>query len=256
MGFNLFKPIQNIAKGVGRIFSGGRDASQQAIPYLNQIPQYGREAYNPFIQQGAQAGEMLNPIYQRMAQDPNAYINEIMGQYQQSPGFDLQRREMLKEALGAATAGGYAGSQEDQRSRAAMIQELLGGDMQSYLQNRLNLQGVGLQGLENKVGRGFQGAGSMADYLGTADLNKANLKFQGIQQKDINQNAMFQSILKAAAAAFGASQGMPGMGGGDNVTPGKPQGSSTSQFKPLRSIEHRPVSGAGPYMGASPYRRQ
>jgi len=207
MGF--FKKIGN-SLGLGMFRSSGPNPADSAMPYLNQIPQFGREGYQPFIDQGQQAQQQLNPLYERMSQDPSAYINALMQNYSPSEGYRFKEQQMLRGAQNSAAQGGFAGTQNDQMAQADMIRGLLGGDMQQYLQNVMGAQGQGMQGLENQVGRGYESAGNLAGYLGNALGAQGGLAFQGQQQRNQNRadkrNAIFNLLGSLAGAGTGIYQ--------------------------------------------------
>ncbi len=181
-----------------------QNPAQQAMPYLEQLQGIGQQAYDPYIQQGQQAQQQVNPLYESMSQDPSQFVNALMQNYSPSEGYKFKEREMNKAAQNSAASGGFAGTENDQMARADMIRGLLGGDMQQFLQNILGVQASGLQGQENRVGRGYESSGNRADYLGNALGAQAGAAFQGQAQKDENslskRNA-FMSLLGSLAGA-------------------------------------------------------
>jgi hypothetical protein len=203
-------------QGIGTFLSGGKNPANDAMKYLNQIPQIGRSSYQPYIDQGRRAGGIAEGQYSKMGQDPTAFINQLMAGYEPSKGYQYKQGQMLKGMGNSAAAGGFAGTQNDQNAQAETIQGMLGGDMQQWLANLLGVQGTGLQGLSGMNQMGYDASGSLADYLGSNLSQQGSLAFQGRQQKNANQQALFNSLLQAGASAAGAAAGMPsgGMGGG------------------------------------------
>lgn len=204
MGF--FKKMGNALTG-GLFRSSGTNPANAAMPYMNQIPGIGRQYYEPFINEGQQAGQQLNPLYERMSQDPSQYINALMQNYSPSEGYQFKEQQMLRGAQNSAAAGGFAGTQNDQMGQADMIRGLLGGDMQQYLQNVLGVQGTGMQGMENRVGRGYESAGNLAGYLGNALGAQGGLAYQGEaqrnQQRADKRNSIFNLLGNLAGAGAG-----------------------------------------------------
>jgi hypothetical protein len=184
-----------------------QNPAEAAMPYLNQIPEFGRQGYQPFIDQGQQAQQQLNPLYERMSQDPTAYINALMQNYSPSEGYRFKEQQMLRGAQNSAASGGFAGTQNDQMAQAEMIRGLLGGDMQQFLQNVMGAQGQGMQGLENQVGRGYESAGNLAGYLGNALGAQGGAAFQGQQQKNENSMGKRNSFLNFLGNLAGAASG-------------------------------------------------
>lgn len=169
-----------------------------AMKYLDQIPAqlkdiYGqqKDLFNPYIQQGKDAYGQLNPIYGQMAQDPAAYLDNMMKGYAPSRSYQLKKDEMLRGASNTAAAGGMRGTGSDVTAQAKLTDSLMGDDMQQWLNNTMGLQGRGMQGLGNfydaglnatgQLGQAGQAYGSdLANLMGT----KAQLAFQG----SANQN--------------------------------------------------------------------
>ena len=154
---------------------GKNNPARAAGGELGKIAGYGRDAYNPFIQQGQNAMGQLGPQYSQMAGQPTDFYNQILGQFKPSAGYQYKEDRLNQLGHNTAAAGGYAGTQGDVENRSKAISGLLGEDMQQYLQNILGIQGAGQAGLQRQSDIGFMGAGGLADYLGTVGLNKGNL---------------------------------------------------------------------------------
>ena len=140
---------------VGGLFGGNRqDPAKQARKYLDQIPGMGREAYNPYIERGGRAGNILEGEYGKLL-NPTSFIDEIMKNYNLSQGAQYQK-DILGKGIGStAAAGGYAGTPEHQRSYGEMADKIVSGDMQQYLQNALGVYNTGLSGEQGFYGTGF-----------------------------------------------------------------------------------------------------
>lgn len=221
MGF--FRGIKNIGRGIESLFRGGRNPADNARQFLEPVAGYGREAYNPFIQQGREAYNALSPEYIKMLQNPAEYYNQEIAGYEPSAQYKYAEPLLTQIAENSASAAGRLGSDDDQRARAEMVQALLNADIGNYLENIRGIRGTGMEGLESATGRGFQGAGSLADYLGTAATNRANLEYAGKAQQGMNKSSFLNSLLKAAATGAGAYYGGRGQMPGTTL----PQGSQS-----------------------------
>lgn len=206
---------------VGDLF-GDDNPADAGMQYLEQIPDIGKEYYNPFIERGKRSGNILEGQYDRMAQDPVDYLDQIMRSYRPSSGYDFKQNQMLKAAGNTAAAGGFRGTQNDQQDSAAMVQALLGDDMQQFLQNVLGIQGSGLQGHQGFQNQGYNASSSLADYLGTNLSNQAGLAFQGQSQENANHAGILNSLIGAGGSVLGAgiSNGWFGGGGGAGAAGG------------------------------------
>lgn len=175
---------------LGGLF-GNRGNKNQASEFLNQIPQIGRDTYNPYIQQGQQAQNLLTTQNNRMAANPMDFINQISSGYKPSQGYQFREKRALDAARNSAAQGGFSGTQEDQLSQAGLLDGLLGQDMQQWLQNVLGVQGAGMQGQQNTANMGFNASTNLADLLGSTASAQAGLANQNYRQ---NRNDNYQMI--------------------------------------------------------------
>jgi len=221
-----------LIQGGGALFNmfGKRNPARRAGRDLAQIQGYGREAYNPFIQQGQQANQYLSPLYQQQATNPFGQYNEIMNQYQPSAGYQYKQNKLQDFAHNTAASGGYLGTDYDVKERNEMISALLGEDMQQFLSNILGIQGAGQAGLEGQANRGFQAAGGLADFLGTAGSQQAGANYM----KRLHGNESMQSGLGQLASLIGGgSLKIPGISG--RTTPMTPLSSRIPNYSQAQS---------------------
>ena len=189
---------------LSQLFHGGKNPAQAAQPYLDQIPDVGHKYYDPYVQQGQEAGNTLKEQYGQML-DPQAFLDKIQGGYKPSEGYQYQLGELTKGIGSQAAAGGFSGTPLHQQQYGEMAQGLMSKDMQQYLQNALGIYGKGLEGEQDIYGKGFGASGSLADYLGSNLSQQGGLAFQGQQQQNANQNALFSALAQLLGGAGGAA---------------------------------------------------
>lgn len=186
------------------LFGGGKsNPANAAMPYLNKIPGVGEKYYNPYIEQGQQAGGMLSEQFQKLMSDPTGFINQLQSQYKPSEGYQFKRGELEKGLGAAAAAGGLAGTPYHQQEYGQMADKLLSEDMQQYLQNALGVYGTGLQGEQDFYNKGFQASGSLADMLAGNLNQQGGLAFQGSAFNKQQQNQLIQALMQALGGAGG-----------------------------------------------------
>ncbi len=216
------------AGGIGSLLQGGaslmgmfgkNNPGRAAGSALAPIPEYGKQAYNPFIQQGQQAQQQLNPLYGQMTNNPQDYYNQLLSGYEPSAGYQHRQNNLNQTAHNAAAAGGYAGTGGDIEQRTQLINELMGGDIRQYLNDIMGIQGQGQKGLEGQVDRGFDASGALADYLGGAAGQQAGYNTFTRHQQNVNRNSGLSSLAEL-------------IGGGSF-------GGGASPFKSLSSIGGR-----------------
>lgn len=191
------------------LFGGGHDPAKEANKYLNQIPGTGHEYYDPFINQGREAGNTLKDQYGRML-NPTKFMDDIMKDYQMSQGATYKRDQLGRGIGNTAAAGGIAGTPEHQRQYGQMANDIMSQDMDTYLKNALGISERGLQGEEGFYNKGFEASGSLADMLSSLLGSQAGLAFQSTSQKNANNSALMSALMKALATGAGAYLGGPG----------------------------------------------
>ncbi len=243
---SLGKALMSPAKGLMGLVRGGKNPADASRQYLEPIPGYGREAYDPYVQQGKEAWGKLFPQYEKLVNDPRGLYNEDAASYVPSEFYQSQVPYLNQAMENTAGAGGYGGTQNDQLQRADMIKQLMGVDFGNYMEGVNRNRMSGIQGFETATGRGSQAAGSLADYLGNAATGRADLEYSGKAQQSNNKMKFMSALMQAVATGFGGGMKPPG------ETPGTQQGQQMGQ-QGLRNIQTR-TQGMSPGTNASrPY---
>lgn len=179
----------------------------KAMPYLDQINPLAEQSYNPYMQEGRQAGQQLQQQYSGMMQDPTEFLNRLMEGYKPSQGYNRQSQQMLKAARNSAASAGMAGTENDQTQQAELIRALMGEDMQRYLNNVTGLQNQGTQGMQSIYNTGYDANKSYADMIGTNYGQQAGLTFSGDAFKRQQKSNLLNAIMSSGAKAAGAFAG-------------------------------------------------
>jgi len=208
---------------------GTRNAAKAARPYLDQIPGYGREAYQPDIDQGRRVDPGLEQQYGQMSNDPTGMINAIMEKYKESPFYQKKRDQQLGAARSSAASGGYATTPYAQEQQMELADILASGDMQQWLQNAMGVKTQGDAGLQGISNRGFQASAGLGDYLGSAFGQRGNMEAGGVAGQNAGSQALINALASIAASAAGGSSGgnnnkLGGGGGGSQWNPSQPMG--------------------------------
>lgn len=184
---------------IGNIFNGGasagyRDAYRQFEQNRQNIETKLGNANDYLSPYGERGQNALDNVESRLGDmsDPMAYINQIMGGYSLSPQAQLQMERSLDAANSAAAAGGMGGSSQVQNDVAELVQKLIAGDEQQYLNN---VMGVNSQYLAGESGLGQMGYNADAQQAAN-EMNAANMESGVYNNK--------------ADAAFGRARGKYG----------------------------------------------
>ena len=187
--------------------------ADEAMPYLQQIPDTISPYYQPYIDWGMGAGNLLYDYYGNLITDPEGYYNDIMLGYTESPGYQYQSEELQKQMSGDAAAGGFTGTAYDQQRQAEQIQGMLARDQQQYYNNIAGAQQRGAQGEQGMFDTGYQASTGLADALASNLAQQAGLQFGGTayqNQLDANRRAarlgLIGNLAGAAAGGYGAYQ--------------------------------------------------
>ncbi len=185
------------------IFGGSKtNPANAAMPFLQQIPGTVTPQLDPFRQFGLRSGGNIQSIAEMMSKDPVAFMNNIMSQYQESPGFKFKKDQLLKQAGNTAAAGGMRGTGQDVFNEDMLTNSLMSQDMQQWLQNSLGILGTGL-GEENQLfNTGFNASSDLANILGSNLTQEGGLAFQGQAQQNENANDLLRALLQGGGSLF------------------------------------------------------
>ena len=186
---------------------GGKNPADSGMDYLNQIPGATKPYYQPYIDQGNQAGNDLTGRYGQMLNNPGELYNQLGAGYKESPGYQARLRAGLSGATNAAAAGGMAGSMEHQQHAAETANDLQGKDFEDYLNHVLGLYGQGVSGEQGREARGYNASTGYGDILGSNLGQQGGLAYNGQAGQNQNQSNLWGNIIK------GGSMFAPGVGG-------------------------------------------
>lgn len=121
------------------------DAMKQFLKYYQQA----QGAQNPFMNAGTGAIGPYQDWLKKMS-DPSGFINNMMGQYKESPWAQFSQRQGINAANNMGSATGLTGSTPLQLQAQQNAQNIASGDMNTWLQNALGVNtqyGAGEKGL-------------------------------------------------------------------------------------------------------------
>jgi hypothetical protein len=187
-----------LSKALG--FSNPSNAANQ---YLNQIPQVAHDTYQPYMDQGKGAYGTTKPIYDRLTTDPTGYIDEVMGKYKPSEGYQTRQKALAEALTHSAQAGGSAGTPDSMKLIGNMTNDLMGEDQQQYLQNIMGALGVGLGGENDFYNKGFDASGRFGDSTMNNLATQGTLGYNSTSGDNARKAQLFQAIAQALGTATG-----------------------------------------------------
>jgi len=165
------------------------DPSQPYQSGMDQIQKYFQGAQNyqkPFYNMGSAAIGPYQNMVQKMS-NPSQFLNNLMGNYQQSPYAQYLKNQMQNATNNAASASGMLGSTPFLQQSQENAANISGQDMQSWLQNALGINNQAMGGYQNMIGAGQTGAGNLSNILTRQGENMGQLAFG--QDYAQNQNS-------------------------------------------------------------------
>ena len=150
-------------------------ANKQYMNWANK----SQQAQQPWLN----AGQQAIPDYQRWLQrqqNPSGFINNLMGQYNESPYAKYQQQQSLNAGQNAASASGLMGSTPLMQQLQQNAQNISSQDQNQWLQHVLGINTQYGAGQHNLINNGQNSAnaltnmyGDMGRQMGENDYNKA-----------------------------------------------------------------------------------
>jgi len=164
-------PMQQgqMMSGLGGLLGGLFGDS--GAPYEDAMKQYrewagkAENVQNPFLNAGTGAIGKYQDWLKGM-QDPSKFINNMMGQYQESPWAKYQQQQAVRAGQNAASASGLTGSTPFAQQLQQNASNISSQDMNQWLQNVLGINTQYGQGQNNLMGYGANAANALTKMYG------------------------------------------------------------------------------------------
>lgn len=183
---------------LGGLFGHSDRPYRNAMDEYNKWMQKGEGALNPFLQAGQGAiGDYQNWL--KGMQDPSGFINNLMGNYQESPYTHYMQQQAQRAGMNAGSANGLAGSsalaQQMQQNAGNIAQQ----GMNDWLNNVLGINQMYGQGQGNLMAGGQNAANSLANMF----QNAGDWMGQGAYGQQAGKNADFNNMLSGGFGILG-----------------------------------------------------
>lgn len=175
--------------GLGE-FLGGMFGHSEA-PYDRAMDQYrqygnaGRDAQMPYYN----AGQGAMGDYEKWLQgqqDPSGFINNLMGQYKESPYAQYEQQQSLRAGQNAASASGLMGSTPMMQQLQQNAGNIASQDQNQWLQNVLGINKQYGAGQQDMMHGGQNAANSLTNLYGQQGQDMSRLAYgrQAGKQQD------------------------------------------------------------------------
>lgn len=173
------------------LFGGGsEDASDALQRGFNEAQGYQR----PYYEAGQRAGTNLEGFLSSM-QDPSSYYERLMSGYKPSTSFNMKKNRILEMLSNQAAATGRFGTPAQTREETDYLNDLLGSDMQNYLNNIL---GIGDRYQSGESGL-YQGGVTAAGHLSNMAMQRSQAEAQAKMAEANKWSGLFGNLLQGGA---------------------------------------------------------
>lgn len=154
-----------LAQFLGGLFGNSGSPYGDAMDQYQKWANMAQGVQNPFLQAGTGAiGNYQNWL--SGMQDPSKFMNNLMGQYQESPYAKYMQQQAIRSGQNAASASGMAGSTPFAQQLQQNASNISSQDMNNWLQNVLGVNSQYGQGEQNLMGLGANAANQLTNMYG------------------------------------------------------------------------------------------
>lgn len=180
--------MQGLFGHSGRPFEKAGEAYK---PYYEEAKGY----QNPFYQAGQGAMGHYQDWLQSQ-QDPSKFINNLMGQYQESPYAKYQQQQGMRAAENMGSASGLMGSTPLTQFAQQNAQNISSQDMNQWLQNVLGINTQYGAGQAGMMQQGQQAGDYLSQLAGNAGNTMGGVAYGQEAGKQQDQNALWAGLAK------------------------------------------------------------
>lgn len=172
-------------------------------PYEDAMDQYkewagkGQAVQNPFLNMGTGAIPQFQQWLGGM-QDPSAFINRLMGQYQQSPWAKYQQDQAMRSGMNAASASGLMGSTPFLQQAQQNAGNISSQDMQNWLSQVLGINTQYGSGLQNQITGGQNAANSLTNMFSNVGQQMGEAAYGKRAGENQDRNNMWGGLFNLA----------------------------------------------------------
>lgn len=162
---------------LGGLLGGNDNPYADAMDQYQQYAQQALQQQQPFYNAGVGAiGQYQNWL--NSMKDPSGFMNNLMGQYQESPYAAYMKRQANNAGINAASASGLMGSTPFLQQAQENAQNISNKDLSSWLQNVLGINSQYGQGVGNLMAGGQNAANALTNMYGNMGASMGQAQMQ------------------------------------------------------------------------------
>jgi hypothetical protein len=178
---------------LGGMFGDSGKPYDKAMEQYQQWANKAQGTQQPFLD----AGTGAIPQYQEWLdkqKDPTKFINDTMGQYQESPYAQYLQKQSLRAGQNAASASGMSGSTPLMQQMQQNAGNIASQDQNQWLQNVLGINTQYGQGQNNLMTGGQNAANSLTNMYNNMGQQMGQAAYGQEAGKNQDRNNMFGGI--------------------------------------------------------------
>jgi hypothetical protein len=167
---------------LGGLFGDSGKPYDKAMEQYQKYMQMGQGVQQPYLDAGKE-GLGNYQEWLKGQKDPSGFINNLMGNYQESPYAHMLQQQAMNAGNNSASASGMMGSSALMQQQMQNAGQIASGDMNSWLQNVLGINtqyGQGqnnlMQGGQNSANKLLDMYSNMGNKMGEQSYNKESSK--------------------------------------------------------------------------------
>lgn len=190
--------ISGIAQLFGGLFGNSGEPYNAAMDQYREWAKRAQNVQNPFLNAGTGAIGNFQDWLKGM-QNPSGFINNIMGQYQESPYARYQQQQAMRAAQNMGSASGLTGSTPLQMQAQQNASNISSQDMNQWLQNVLGINSQYGAGNQYLMGQGANAANALTGMYG----NMGQQMGQAAYGQQAGRNQDFWNMIGGGLSLFG-----------------------------------------------------
>ena len=187
------------------LFGNSGKPYEDAMKRYQEWGEKGQQAQNPFLQAGQGAIDPYQKWLSGMS-NPSGFINNQMGQYQESPWAHNMQQQSMRAGQNFGSANGLSGSTPLAQQLQQNSGNISSQDMNQWLQNVLGINTQYGQGYGNLIGVGQNSANSLTNMYGDMGRQMGEQAANSGIARQNDRNNLFGGAI-GLGAGFGRQQG-------------------------------------------------
>ena len=147
---------------LGGMFGDSGKPYDKAMEQYQKYMQMGQGVQQPYLDAGKE-GLGNYQEWLKGQKDPSGFINNLMGNYQESPYAHMLQQQAMNAGNNSASASGMMGSSALMQHQMQNAGQIASGDMNSWLQNVLGINTQYGEGQKDLKNGGQNAANSLTD---------------------------------------------------------------------------------------------